>query len=202
MIKRTALFALAATVVGGIVGCESPKPREAQYVAPSEIVSGVPERPTMYDLASSAEMLVEKMLASPLFTKSCNEVKMAKGGALPVIVIGNIANKTTERIQGRLDTVGESVRTALFSSGLFEVKDDAATGAIIARMSDNIDLGLEDGSLARAFGKHATPDFLVLGDFRHFADAGGVHTYRLSIAIHSLRTGKIVWEGIQTRVKL
>ena len=196
-----ARIALTLVLAGGIAGCESPKPG-TRYADYADVVSGTPERPTMYDLASSAEMLVEKMLASPLFSKSCDEVKAAKGGALPVVVIGNIANKTTERIQGRLDAVGENVRAALFATGLFEVKDDAATGAIIARISDNIDLGLEDGYLARAFGKHATPDFLVLGDFRHFADAGGVHTYRLRLAIHSLRTGKIVWEGIQTRVKL
>ena len=197
-----AKIVLTVVLVGVFAGCEAPKLSGARYADSADVVPGTPERPTMYDLASSAEMLVEKMLASPLFAKSCDEVKAAKGGVLPVVVIGNIANKTTERLQGRLDAVGESVRAALFSSGLFEVKDDAATGAIIARMSDNIDLGLEDGSLARAFGKHATPDFLVLGDFRHFSDAGGVHTYRLRLAIHSLRTGKIVWEGIQTRVKL
>ena len=200
--ESVAKIVLTVVLVGVLAGCEAPKPSGAKYADPADVVPGTPERPTMYDLASSAEMLVEKMLASPLFSKSCDEVKAAKGGALPVVVIGNIANKTTERLQGRLDAVGDSVRTALFNSGLFEVKDDAATGAIIARISDNIDLGLEDGSLARAFGKHATPDFLVLGDFRHFADEGGVHTYRLRLAIHSLRTGKIVWEGIQTRVKL
>jgi len=202
MKKCVAEFVLTTAIVGGMVGCTTKGPKEAQYVEPTEIVSGVPEQPTMYDLDSSVEMLMEKMLASPLFSKSCDEVKAAKNGRPPVVVVGNIANKTTERIQGRLDAVGDTVRSALFTTGLFEVKDDAATGAIIARMSDNIDLGLEDGSLARAFGKHATPDFLMLGDFRHFADAGGVHTYRLRLAIHSLRTGKVVWEGTQTKVKL
>ena len=156
----------------------------------------------MYDLESSAQMLIEKMLSHPQFSANYKAARTEKNGKLPVVVVGNIANKTTERIQGRLDAVGDTVRSALFTSGLLEVKDDAATGAIIARMSDNIDLGLEDGSLARAFGKHASPDFLVLGDFRHFSDAGGVHAYRLRLAIHSLRTGKIVWEGIQTKVKL
>ena len=31
---------------------------------------------------------------------------------------------------------------------------------------------------------------------------GGYHTYSLRIAMHNLRTGKIVWKGIQTKVKL
>ena len=199
---RAIEIGLTVALICGIVGCASQQQGGAQYADPTEIVPGTPERSTMYDLESSVEMLMEKMLSHPQFSRNYDEAKAEKGGSLPVVVIGNIANKTTERIQGRLDAVGESVRSALFTTGLFEVKDDAATGAIIARISDNIDLGVEDGSLRRAFGKHVSPDFLVLGDFRHFADAGGVHTYRLRLAVHSLRTGKIVWEGIQTRVKL
>ena len=194
--------AVAVVVIGCLIGCASQKTNRAQPAEPTEIVAGVPERVTMYDLESEAQQLIERMLAHPQFSENYNAAKRAKGGKLPVVVIGNIANKTTERVQGRLDAVGDTIRTLLFSSGLFEVKDDAATGAIIARISDNIDIGLEDGSLAKVFGKHASPDFIVLGDFRHFADIGGVHTYRLRISIHNILTGKIVWEGIQTRVKL
>lgn len=128
--------------------------------------------------------------------------KAAKGGQLPIVVIGNIANKTTERIQGRLDAVGETLRSALFESSIFEVKDDAASSAISSRILHGADDGQEDGALVQSMGAQESPDFIVLGDLRHFADVGGYHTYRLRIAIHNLRSSKVVWEGIQTKVKL
>lgn len=184
-----------------ICGCAQ-EPRRARYGDPDEIVAGVPDSPTMYDLGSSADSLIEKMLGSSQFSKNYNAAKDAKGGALPIVVIGNIANRTTERIQGRLDAVGDSVRSALFETGLFEVKDDEAGRDIAARIMRGADDGLEDGILVQSMGTHESPDFIVLGDFRHFTDVGGYHTYRLRLALHNLKTGKVVWEGIQTKVKL
>ena len=200
MMTLRKVIPLAAVAVCGLVcGCVEPR---AHYVDPGEIVSGVPESPTMYDLETSVQTLMQKMLTSPQFSKNYNAAKTAKGGQLPIVVIGNIANKTTERIQGRLDAVGETLRAALFESSLFEVKDDEAGEAIASRIQRGADGGLEDGALVQSMGTQESPDFIVLGDLRHFADVGGYHTYRLRLAIHNLRTGKVVWEGIQTSVKL
>ena len=195
-------FVAAAVMIGVVVGCTSRHPRGTQYIDPGEIISGAPEQATMYDLESSAQMLMQKMLSHPQFAANYNAAKNAKGGKLPIAVIGNIANKTTERIQGRLDAVGDTIRSALYSSSLFEVKDDEAGGAIASRILRGADGGLEDGALVQSMGTQESPDFIVLGDFRHFADEGGYHTYRLRLAIHNLRTGKVVWEGIQTKIKL
>lgn len=198
--KRAIRYAQLIIVVGAIAGCATQK--EARYGDPREIVPGVPGKPTMYDLESSADALVQKMLAHPQFLANYNAAKSAKGDKLPIAVIGNIENKTTERIQGRLDAVGDTIRSALYTSRLFEVKDDNANDAIKSRILRGADGGLEDGSLVQSIGTHESPDFIVLGDFRHFEDFGGYHTYRLRLAIQNLRTGKIVWEGIQTSVKL
>ena len=192
-------YVLMAAIIGGIVGCASQ--RGAQYVDPTEIIAGTPEQATMYDLESSVQQLMDKMLASPQFSANYNVVKAAKGG-LPIAVIGNIENKTTERIQGRLDAVGDTIRAALFSSGLFEVKDDAAADAIKSRIIRGADGGLENGVLVQTMGTQDSPDFIVLGDLRHFTDVGGYNMYRLRLAIHNLSTGKVVWEGIQTKIKL
>ena len=40
-------------------------------------------------------LLMQKMLASPQFSKNYSTAKASKGGGLPIVVIGNIANKTT-----------------------------------------------------------------------------------------------------------
>lgn len=196
MMGGIAKFLAVAVVIGGLTGCAT------QYIDPSEIISGAPERATMYDLESSAQTLMQKMLAHPQFVANYNAAKVFKGGKLPIAIVGNIANKTAERVQGRLDAVGETVRSALYTSALFEVKDDEASGAILSRIAGGADGALEDGALVQTMGTQESPDFIVLGDFRHFADVGGYHTYRLHLAIHNLRTGKVVWEGIQTKVKL
>ena len=185
-----------------LAGCMASCTHQARYVDPDTVITGKAERATMYDLESSARQLMEQMLASPQFVANYNATKAAKGQLPPIAVIGNIENKTTERIQARLDAVGETVRTALFNSALFEVKDDGAADAIKSRMVRSADGGLEDGELVQVMGTNDSPDFIVLGDLRHFADVGGYHTYRLRLAIHSLRTGKVVWEGIQTKIKL
>lgn len=194
-----------AMVLGVLCGCTTkvvpPQETGMRYISENEVIAGKASAPTMYDLESSVQTLMSKMRASQRFAENYNSVKTAKG-AIPVVVIGKITNLTSERLQGRLDAIGESVRTSLFDSGLFDVKDDSAAEAISARMLRSADEGLEDGSLVEEFGTHDSPDFIVLGDLRHFEDVGGYHTYRLRLSIHNLRTGKIVWEGIQTKIKL
>ena len=200
--KSISLFALASIAAVYVAGCSSQNQKTARYVDPGAVVMGEAESPTVYDFESSTPALVGKMLTSKRFMDNYNVIKNAKGGTLPVVVIGNIDNKTTERIQGRLNAAGETVRTMLFDSGLFEFKDDEAADAIKSRILRGADGGLEDGALVQSMGEHESPDFIILGDFRHFSDVGGYHTYRLRLALHSLKTGKVVWEGIQTKVKL
>ena len=111
MMALKKMIPLAAVAVFGLVcGCVEPR---ARYVDSGEIVSGAPDSPTMYDLETSVQTLMQKMLSSPQFSKNYSAAKAAKGGQPPIVVIGNIANKTTEHIQGRLDAVGETLRSAI-----------------------------------------------------------------------------------------
>ena len=174
----------------------------ARYVSPGEVISGDASAATMYDLDSAAQSLLAKMRKSALFTRQYQKVRAAKGDDLPVIVLGNIDNRTTCRIQDRLDSVRDMVRASLFESDLFVVKDDQAAATIAARILQSEAGGLENGAALSALGEHESPDFLVLGDFRAFADAGGFYTYRLRLAVHSLATGAVVWEGVETKIKL
>ena len=188
-----------------VCGCETvtvpPQAKGTQYVNPNEVIAGKPTETTMYDLETAVQNLMSKMRGSPRFSENYNAAKKAKGG-LPIVVLGNIENKTTDRIQGRLDAMRDTIRTSLYDTGLVEVKDDEASEAIRSRIIRGADGGLESGSLVQNLGKQDAPDFIVLGDMRHFTDVGGYHTYRLRLAIHSLATGKVIWEGIQTMVKL
>ena len=196
--SKPILFTMAV-IIAGIVGCVGDK--EAKYVNPNKIITGKADSPTMYDLESSARLLMERMLAHPQFVSNYNAAKAAKG-RLPIAVIGNIENKTNQRVQGRLDAVGETIREVLFDSSLFEVKDDEAANAIKSRIIRSADGGLENGALVQAMGTQDSPDFILLGDLRHYSEQGGYNIFRLRLAIHDLRTGKIIWEGIQTKIKL
>ncbi|MGN0854685.1 MAG: hypothetical protein ACI4R9_04090 [Kiritimatiellia bacterium] len=212
---------LAVTAAVMLLGCvEVPKPErlrlepnsepiakpiprgEARYVEQGEVISGRASEATMYDLESGTQELLKKMRKSNLFQQNYRKVKAAKNGDLPVIVLGNIENKTSSRIQERLDSVRDIVRTSLFETDLFEVKDDQAAAQIAARIVQSETGGLENGAAINALGTHDSPDFMVLGDLRAFEDHGGFHTYKLRLAVHNLATGKIVWEGIQTKIKL
>ena len=188
-----------------VCGCETvtvtPPSKGTRYVDPSEVIAGKPTGATMYDLETAVQNLMSKMRGSPRFTENYNAARKAKGG-LPIVVLGNIENKTSDRIQARLDAMRDTIRTSLYDTGLVEVKDDEASEAIRSRIIRGADGGMETSALVQNLGKQDAPDFIVLGDMRNFTDDGGCHTYRLRLAIHSLVTGKVIWEGIQTMVKL
>ena len=203
---KKAFFAslCAAALCGCVSNPPPPKPLPkgpAQYVPEGEVINGRASEMTMYDLETATQELLAKMRKSALFTQNYTAVK-AKKGALPVIVVGNIENRTTSRIQDRLDTVREIVNTSLYEMDLFEVKDDTASSQIAARILQSETSGLENGAAVAALGTHDSPDFMLIGDLSAFKDFGGYHTYKLHLAIHNLATGKVVWQGIQTKIKL
>ena len=203
MMKRMLKSALAVVLIGGVVGCVTQQSGGAKYIDPGTVIPGTPGSVTMYDLDSSVQQLLQKMLKHPQFLKNYDAAKAAKKGKLPIIVNGNIENKTNARIQGRLDSASDTIRAMLFDSALFEIMNDDAAEAIKSRIIKGRDGGIENvEALMQSFGAQEAPDFIVLGDMRHFEDVGGYHTYKLRIAIHSLMTGKVVWEGIETRGKL
>lgn len=209
MVKRIYCHCLAALSVGVLCGCTTvtipPEPAGTRYTGPTEIVPGNPRTLTVYDLDSSIQALIQKMKTHPQFARNYRQAKVAKGkGRLPVVCLGLLENKTTDgEVRSRLRAADDTLRASLFDTGLFEVKDDEAADAIKSRIIRGADGGLENANeIIASFGEHEAPDFIVLGDLRHFEDVGGYHTYKLRLAIHSLKTGKIVWEGIQTNVKL
>ena len=170
------------------------------YVLGGCVSAPPPER---CDLETSVQMLMENMRRHPQFTKNYNEVKTAKG-AMPIVCQSPIANKTPRaevRSMGR--AVDDLVRVALFDTGIFEVKDDNAVDMILSRIVWGADGGIENVSaLMNAVGGHDAPDFIVSGDIRESFISQGQLTYQLRLAVYNLKTGKVVWEGIQRKINL
>lgn len=200
------LAAMSVAVCGCVTSQSSEPPRKAVYADPNGIVAGTADKATMYDLESAAVELMEQMRASPRFSEeyadATNAMRQAKSAKRrPMIVVAFLENRTTQRVQGRLDAARDTISHSLFNSGLFDVKDDEATSKLLGRIVWGVDGGMEKGTLLQTIGERDAPDFMLTGELRQFDD-GGVHTYRLALAIHSFKTGATIWQGVHTRVKL
>ena len=197
------IFAILCAAM--VCGCQTPQQKpKVQYVEQGTVIAGKARNATMYDLESAANDLLMKMRTSKVFERNYNNIALREGGK-PVIDFGNIENKTTSRIQGRLDSLRDTMRVSLMEMDLFESKDMQSFGDISDRIVSSETNGLEDGSLVENMGTHKSPSLMFRGDLRQFEDEGydGTHhTYKLRLALYDLKTGRVVWEGIETKIKL
>lgn len=160
------------------------------------------EPPELYNLETAAQMLIVEMSKHSQFTMNYNAVKTAKG-KVPVVCLSPVKNNTSlpeGRGWGR--NADEFVRIGLFDTGLFEVKNDDDAGAILSRIIWGADGGIENVSeIMKTIGEQDAPDFMVTGDIKPTSPVDGYPAYRLRLAVYDLKTGKVVWEGLQTRVQ-
>ena len=150
-------------------------------------------------LDHKVDSLVQEMLINPQFVKNYEESKAKQGDRLPIAVIGGVENKSGNAdLNDLIEAAGERFRVKLFNSKLFEVKDDGVLVALAKRIVASGNSPLEDGEIMGALKQHGSPDFFVAGDLKRLTDLDGIGYYKLRLALHSLSTGKIVWEGIET----
>lgn len=144
------------------------------------------------------DKLSVEMLSSPQFVKNYEEQK-EKGERIPIAVIGGMENESgLPEFDAGLKASGERFRKKLFDSRLFDVKDDAVLVNLATRIVASGNSATENGDLMDELKQHGSPDFFVVGNLTHFADLDGTGYYKFRVTMHSLRTGKIVWEGIET----
>lgn len=155
---------------------------------------------TMADLDAAYGAMLEGMVVSPLFVKNYGE-KQSAMDKMPIAIVGEIKDATGLGLADMLAATRDNIRVRLFKTKLFDVKDDAASVELGNRIIAGGNSVLEDGELFQALKQHGSPDFMVLGDIRLFADFAGRKTFRLHLALHDFATGRIVWEDIDTIVK-
>lgn len=154
-----------------------------------------PKRPVFDKIV---DKLSAEMLSSSQFVKNYEEQK-EKGERLPIAVIGGMENESGHpEFDAGLKASGERFRKMLFDSKLFDVKDDAILVNLAKRIVASGNSATENGDLMEELKQHGSPDFFVIGNLKHFADLDGTGYYKFRVTMHSLRTGKIVWEGIET----
>ena len=141
------------------------------------------------------QKLLEDMRTSPVF-RANYDAAQAGAGRRPIAIVGGISDKTDEDLSSVLEAAGQGLRGALANSGLFDTKDDGMMVTFAERILATDTSPLEDSGLMDALKQHGSPDYYVEGDVQCFPDRA-FRVYRTRLALHSLRTGKIVWEGIR-----
>ena len=159
---------------------------------------------TMSDFDLMFESLVKSMLDNPRFKENYEAAQTEKGG-LPIVIIGLVSNKsdgTASQSYGELlKAIPDALRIELFNSNLFDVKNDELSVMFAQRILASDKSPVEDGELMSSLKRHGSPDFVIVGDIRLFVDHGKRKTCRVHLALHSLKTGKVVWEGKKTAIK-
>lgn len=154
-----------------------------------------PKRPVFDKIV---DKLSAEMLSSSPFVTNYEDHKK-EGERLPIAVIGRMENESgRQEFDAVLKTAGDRFRKKLFDSKLCDVKDDAILVDLAKRIVASGNSPTENGDLMEKLKQHGSPDFFVIGNLTHFADLDGTRYYKFRITMHSLRTGKIVWEGIET----
>lgn len=162
---------------------------------PSSPPPSEPKRP-LFD--KIIDKLSVEMMANGQFIKKYEEQK-ENAGRIPIAIIGAMENESGRpEFDAGLKAAGERFRKKLFDSKLFDVKDDAILVSLARRIVASGNSATENGDLMEELKQHGSPDFFVVGNLTHFADLDGTGYYKFRVSMHSLRTGKIAWEGIET----
>lgn len=159
---------------------------------------------TISDIDTLVPSLLADMRTSSLFQTNYDLAQKEKG-RVPLAIVGGIVDLTegkspTPDMSNLLGAGSQTIRMTLLNSALFEAKDDAIDSTLAKRIIASGNSALEDGEIMSALKQHGSPDFFVLGDMQYFME-DGKGRYRLHLALHSLHTGKIVWEGVETKSK-
>ncbi len=159
---------------------------------------------TMSDFDTMFESLVKAMIANSRFKENYETAQTEKDG-LPIVIVGSVTNKSdgaaSQSYGDLLRAIPDTLRIELFNSNLFDVKDDELSMSLAQRILASDKSPVEDGELMSALKQHGSPDFVIVGDIRLFADHENRKTCRVHLALHNLKTGKVVWEGKKTAVK-
>ena len=159
---------------------------------------------TMSDFDVMFGSLVKAMLVHSRFRENYETAQTEKGG-LPIVIVGSVTNKSdgaaSQSYGDLLRAIPDTLRIELFNSNLFDVKDDELSMSLAQRILSSDKSPVEDGELMSALKQHGSPDFVIVGDIRLFVDHGRRKTCLVHLALHSLKTGKVVWDGKKTAIK-
>ena len=143
------------------------------------------------DIRRRVEKMAESLIADP-------GVLDATKGERPVLDIEPMKNRSQMIVD--MQSITDSVRTRLIRSRLFRFVDRSTSGADIAIMDEQAQLGLTDPRKAIRPGQQTAAQMYLTGSLTDMVTRAGRitdHYYKFTMILKDLRTGEIVWTDEQ-----
>lgn len=124
-----------------------------------------------------------------------------KSGEAPLVIVGPIANKSSEHID--TTTLARRFQTAIINSGSMEfVADSEQRLALRAEKDDQANFATAES--AKAIAQELGADFMLQGSVRTIVDTidnKQVRTYYVDMEVIDLESNKILWQGENSDIK-
>jgi uncharacterized protein (TIGR02722 family) len=143
------------------------------------------------DVKEVCQALIDDCLKNPRVTQAIT----AKGGKLPVVLVGTFKNESSEHIDTSIIT--STMETAIFNTGRMDfVAGGAKREELRAERQDQLNNASE--ATAAAIGKEVGADFMLFGTVKTLIDKSGnksVRTYYVSAEMTNVETNQRMWMG-------
>jgi hypothetical protein len=153
------------------------------------------------DVRTVCETLVTGCLNAPRVQAFVEEFRRAHGGRLPVVVVGEFANTSSEHIDTGI--IARQMEIAIVNSGMLEfVSGGDERAALRSERQDQ--LGWASDDTAAALGNETAANLMLTGAVRSIVDrAGGrqVRSYFVSAELTNVETSVRLWMGEDSSIK-
>jgi uncharacterized protein (TIGR02722 family) len=143
------------------------------------------------DVKEACQALIEDCLKNPRMAQAI----MAKGGKLPVVLVGTFKNESAEHIDTSI--ISTTMETAIFNSGRMDfVAGGTKREELRAERQDQLYNASE--ATAAALGYEVGADFMLFGTVKTIIDKSGntsVRTYYIAAEMTSVETNQRLWMG-------
>ena len=180
---KAVLFSVIGIVLISSTGCAT-----RARVYESELDRGpMTSRIEPQDIRRTVEKMAESLISDA-------GVLEATGGRRPILDIEPMKNRSQMIVD--MKSITDSVRTRLIRSRLFRFVDRSTSGADIAIMDEQAQLGLTNQSKAIRPGQQSAAEMYLTGSLTDMVTHAGRttdHYYKFTMILKDLKSGEIVW---------
>jgi uncharacterized protein (TIGR02722 family) len=167
-----------------VVGCRTPV---IQHVDSSDPL--VTLRLDPYEVSNTVEFMVDSMLSFPAVIEMTRNER-------PVLGLGDLRNRTSQRIDVRL--INQNMRTRLIRSGQFRFVDYDEMPRDVDQWNIEDEIGLVDASRTVARSAQSAEQLYLYGDILEMRDESPRRQYyQIQLNLRDRRSGEIVWSDIR-----
>ena len=183
--KASIYFFVGLTLFAMCTGCATG--HGPVYVGNPDDIRPLTTKIEPQDVRVTVEKMAESLVADP------NVLEVTRGEK-PILDIEPMKNKTQMIVD--MKSITDSIRMRLIRSRQFRFMDRSTSGADIAIMDEQAQLGLTDRRKAIRPGQQSAAQMYLTGELTEMSQTDGrtLHRYyKFSMILKDLRSGEIVW---------